>query len=215
MSDETLDVWSELFARRGRVRRLGAGEALFCRGEPADQVFRVRSGAVRLERVAADGSQVTILVARSSETLAEASLFAERYHCDARAEARAVVECLPAALLRQRLVEEPELALRLVARLCAQLREARAMLELRGSRSARERVLRYLALFGSGIAEGEVALQTVAHQIGLRPETLYRTLAGLDRSGLVARRGRRVWLAADSSPDRVPPASARGRSRRT
>jgi CRP-like cAMP-binding protein len=142
-------------------------------------------------------------------------LFAEKYHCDARAEGRAVVECLPAALLRQRLVEQPELALRLVARLCGQLREVRAMLELRGSRSARDRVLRYLASFGSGVAAGEVSLQTVAHQIGLRPETLYRTLALLHRSGLVARRGRRIWLAGEASPDRTLRAGDRARARRT
>ena len=58
-------------------------------------------------------------------------------------------------------------------------------------------------------------VETMAHQIGLRPETLYRTLALLHRSGLVARRGRRVWLAGESSSDHAPRARGRARARRT
>jgi CRP-like cAMP-binding protein len=200
MTKPQADVWSELFAQRGRPRRLRHGEVLFRRGERAEHLFRVRAGAVRLERVAADGSPVTILVARAAETVAEAALFAAEYHCDARAEGSTLVDSLPTELLRHRLRSDPELAGRVIARLSEQLRELRALLELRGSRSARDRVLRYLALFRDGAAAGDVSLQTVAHQIGLRPETFYRTLARLEAAGLVTRHGRRLRLAGVPRP---------------
>lgn len=198
MSDERSDVWLELFAGAA-ARRLRRGEVLFRLGERAEHVFRVRTGAVRLERVAADGSPVAIGVARPSDTVGEAALFAVEYHCDARAEVATVVESARAELLRERLRSDAALAVRVIGNLTRQLRDVRAMLELRSSHSARERVLRYFALFGSVAALGDVSLQTLAHQIGMRPETLYRTLARLEESGLVERHGRQLRLASSTA----------------
>ena len=215
MRDELGDVWPELFADAGRPRRLRRGEVLFRLGERAEHVFRVRSGAVRLERVAADGSPVTIAVARPSETVGEAALFAAEYHCDARAELPTLVESISAERLRRRLQSDAELAVRVIGSLTRQLRDLRAMLELRSSRSARERVLRYFALFGSVAGSGDVSLQTVAHQIGLRPETVYRTLARLETAGLVERHGRELRLASSTRPNAGAAGKGSRRPRRT
>jgi len=72
---------------REHLRRLNPGEALFRQGDPAAAIFRLESGQIHLLRHTEDGASVLMHVARAGETLAEAALFADAYHCDAIARA--------------------------------------------------------------------------------------------------------------------------------
>lgn len=65
---------------------LRRGDYLFRRGEPASAVFAIDRGRLRLERSLEDGTPVTLAVLGPGDGVAEASLFADVYHCDARAE---------------------------------------------------------------------------------------------------------------------------------
>ena len=170
------------------VRVLAPGELLFRQGDRAAAIYKVESGRLRLIRRTIDDHLVILHTARRGEFFAEASLFAEAYHCDAVAAAQSRVRVYPKPTVMEALRTDPALAEAFMARLARQLQELRALMELRNIRSARERVLQYLRLrvHGRSIAvEGQ--LQEIAAEIGLTREALYRTLAALEAEGCLTR----------------------------
>ena len=172
------------------VRVLAPGDLLFRQGDPAAAIFKVESGRLRLVRRTVDDHLVILHTARRGEFFAEASLFADAYHCDAVAAAASSVRVYPKQTVMEAMRRDPALAEAFMARLARQLQELRARMELRNIRSARDRVLQYLrlraGLHGRSIAlEGQ--LQDIAAEIGMTREALYRTLAALEAEGHLTR----------------------------
>jgi CRP-like cAMP-binding protein len=165
------------------IRKLAAGETLFATGDTTRGFFAVRRGQIRLARFSASGRETVLFVAGPGERFAEASLFAETYHCDAQAVAESTVACFPKKEALNLLESDATARLDLTADLARQVMELRSALTLRDVRSARERVIAYLVA-RAGTDGRSVAikglLKDVAATIGLAPEVLYRTLAHLE-----------------------------------
>jgi CRP-like cAMP-binding protein len=179
------------------VRVLASGELLFRQGDRAEAIYRVETGRLRLIRRTIDDHLVILHTAGRGEFFAEASLFAEAYHCDAVAAAQSRVRVYPKTIVMAALRTDPALAEAFMARLARQLQELRARMELRNIRSARERVLQYLRLragvHGRSIAiEGQ--FQDIAAEIGISREALYRTLAALEAEGYLTRTENAILL---------------------
>jgi len=186
---------------RSVVRVLAPGELLFRQGDRAAAVYKVECGRLRLIRRTVDDHLVILHTARRGEFFAEASLFAEAYHCDAVAAAQSRVRVYPKAMVMDALRADPALAEAFMARLARQLQELRARMELRNIRSARERVLQYLRLrvHDRSIAvEGQ--LQDIAAEIGITREALYRTLAALEAEGCLTRTDTTILLKKSDGP---------------
>jgi CRP-like cAMP-binding protein len=98
----------------------------------------------------ADGTSLVLYVAETGDSFAEASLSADRYHCDAIAETGAVVLALPKADLLSALAADSAECLALALALGGQVRDLRTKLELRNIRSATDRLLTWLRLRASG-----------------------------------------------------------------
>jgi CRP-like cAMP-binding protein len=172
------------------IRVLPPGELLFRQGDPAAAIYKVESGRLRLIRRTIDDHLVILHTARRGEFFAEASLFADAYHCDAVAAAQSSVRVYQKEIVINALRTDPALAEAFIARLARQLQELRARMELRNIRSARDRVLQYLRLC-AGIGGRSIAidgqLQDIAAEIGITREVLYRTLAALETDGQLTR----------------------------
>ena len=172
------------------IRALAPGEFLFEQGDRATAIYKVESGRLRLIRRTVDDHLVVLHTARRGEFFAEASLFAEVYHCDAIAASQSRVRIYPKAKVMDALRTDPLLTEALMARLAHQLQELRARMELRNVRSARERVLQYLRL-RTGSNDRSIAiegrLQDIAAEIGMTREALYRALARLEAEGSITR----------------------------
>ena len=187
-SDDALWQWWQDAAVR--TRAIARESALFRRDEEVDRMNRIESGRIRLERRTFDGRLLILHVSGPGELVAEGSLFADRYHCDATAiEDSVVSQCARKDLLRA-MAETPAVGIhfgRLVAR---QLQTVRLRLELRNVRSAEERILLYLAASAdpdSRRLELTCPLQDVAAEIGLTREALYRALSRLEAGGAIRR----------------------------
>jgi len=185
------------------VRVLAPGDLLFRQGDPAAAIYKVESGRLRLIRRTVDDHLVILHTARRGEFFAEASLFADAYHCDAVAAAPSSVRVYPKQSVMDAMRTEPALAEAFMARLAHQLQDLRARMELRNIRSARDRVLQYLRLragiHGRSIPiEGQ--LQEIAAEIGMTREALYRTLATLETEGHLTRTETAILLTKSDSP---------------
>ncbi|HEY9845875.1 MAG TPA: helix-turn-helix domain-containing protein, partial [Candidatus Caenarcaniphilales bacterium] len=91
----------------------------------------------------------------------------------------------------------PDLAEDFLERLVKKSQSLKARLELRSIRSARNRVLHYLlveAQPGATTLNFDRPLKDVAGDLGLTPEVLYRTLARLEREGMITRSNQQITL---------------------
>lgn len=179
------------------VRSLAAGETLFATGDATRGFFAVRHGQIRLARFSAGGRETVLFIAGPGVRFAEASLFAETYHCDARAVTESSVACFSKADALASLRNDAAAGLDLTADLARQVMELRSALTLRDVRSARERVLAHLVA-RTGADGRTVAitglLKDVAASIGLTPEVFYRTLAQLEAERVIRRGGGMIEL---------------------
>jgi len=178
-------------------RKLKAGEPLFYLGDRTAGLVEVVVGRVRLTRVDRSGRETVLYVAGPGETLAEASLFAPAYHCDAVAGSDAVVRIYPKSAVLAAFAKDPKAAQAFSAMLARQVMSLRTRLAQRDIRSARERLRHYLALNVG--ADGRTVtlrgtLKELAAELGLTHEALYRTLAALERAGEIKRGPARIVL---------------------
>jgi CRP-like cAMP-binding protein len=173
------------------LRRIDAGEPLFRRGDKAFGIFFLASGRLRMQRVTPDGGTVTLHVARAGEMFAEASLFADRYHCDAIADADCEIGVYPKDELVARFRDDPAGLWAFAATLARQIQQIRGRYELKQIRSAPERVLQLLRLRReeASAPRAEGTLKEMAAELGLTHEALYRALGKLEKAGHIARDG--------------------------
>src|SRR5579862_2691001 len=89
-------------------RNVAAGQALFRAGDRTVGLYEVLRGKLRLVRHDRSGREAILQAASAGDTLAEASLYASTYHCDAIATTDAVVRLYPKTLLLAELKRDPK-----------------------------------------------------------------------------------------------------------
>lgn len=154
---------------------LQAGQTLFRTGDVVRKLYIVLAGEVHLVRRRPNGTAVMLQRAQAKQLLAEASLFAPRYHCDAVAEHGALLAPIDKESVLQAQRDDPRWLLDLATHLASEVQRARARAELLALRTVRERLEGWLAFHGELPARGRWI--AVANEIGVTPEALYRELA--------------------------------------
>lgn len=201
MKRSGLDI-AELEQALGRPvprRPLGAGEVLFHQGDAAAAVYVLEAGRLRLLRHAGDGTPAVLHTAFAGESFAEAALFSDVYHCDAVADTACRVAVFSTESLRRAMDRDPQLAIKLAARLARLVQSLRTQVALRAVRSAEDRVLNALRLrAGTGrCVMLAIPLKHLALEIGLTHEALYRALRRLEATGRLRRDGKAFVLGGD------------------
>lgn len=185
--------WIKLLGGTGTRRRLARGEILYRAGDAADALYTLVRGRVRLS-----GRGFPLHVVQAGELFGETALFHDSRAGNAVAERASVVEVLPRRSVLLYLRAHPDLNLAFSAYLANQLERARARAELLRLKSARDRILAFLAQAGAG--DGPVTLDrpltAVAAEVGLTHEALYRSLRALEGEGRIRRDGRRSFALA-------------------
>jgi len=172
------------------MHRLQSGQTLFRQGDRPVALFLVQRGAVALIRHTEAGRKVRLFRAKAGDTLAEASLFSESYHCDCIAGRDSILFGFDKAAVLALMASNPEFSMALVRRLSVQLQAYRRKLELLAIGSAKERVLVALA---DGWLSGSVI--EFAGELGLSHEATYRALAHLVQQGRARKTGRGRYCA--------------------
>jgi CRP-like cAMP-binding protein len=177
-------------------RELKTGEALFRLDDATVGLWEIVAGRVRLSRVDASGREIVLYIAGPGETIAEASLFSARYHCDAIANSKATVRLYPKRHVFSTFERDAKAARAFSAMLAHQVMNLRTRIEQRNIRSARERVRHFLAVNAASDGRIELTgtLKDAAAEIGLTHEALYRALSALEQAGEIRRSGGRIKL---------------------
>lgn len=166
---------------------LDRGERLFQRGEPVRFVFFVRSGGIKAVRYQQDGRESIMVRAMGGDFFAESSVIVSHYACDAFTTHPTSLLAFPANQFRDALTHETRFAFAFANHQAAVARHQCSRYERLRLPRARDRVLHLLSCEAD--SKGCYPLLTtqaeLATELGLEPETLYRTLAELKREGLV------------------------------
>ena len=156
-------------------RHFVAGETVFRTGDPVAHMFYVRKGSAALVRTLPSGDQAYLQRACDNEVLAEASAYAEAYHCDCLILKHSTIAELPRTQFRDALRASVELAEDWAAHLARAVQITRMRSEIRALRTVADRLDAWLAECGPLPEKGQ--WQSVAHELSVSPEALYRELA--------------------------------------
>lgn len=184
--------WRHLDPALHRERHLDAGQILFREGARSRGPWVVLDGEIELVRHGGPGERVAVHRARAGESIAEGSLFAARYHCNAVAMVPSRVIGFARAAVLERFETDLGFASALAATLAADLQRTRRRLQLLSIRSAEARV--HAAVL-DGLLDAGVA--RLADVIALTPEATSRALAALVSRGALVRLGRGRYAPAE------------------
>ncbi len=171
------DVFLDHFIACASKRQLFVKKAyLFHEGDRVEQIFVIERGLVELSRRQLDGAAIVLQRACRGAILAESSLYSMSYHCDAIAERPSSVFQLPKKKFQDLLDEDRQFSQVWAAHLAREVREARTRCEILSRKTVSERLDGWLAWRRGRLPE-KGQWKSVAEQIGVSSEALYRELA--------------------------------------
>ena len=164
--------WKEL---PGIIRSYKAGATIFLQNDKVTSMFQIVEGEAKLIRPNLNGGTLVLQRAVARSILAEASLFATNYHCDAVAATDVNVRVIQRTALRRRFESDPAFAKAWVDHLAQEIRATRLRAEILSLKTVSERLSAWLENHGPLPAKGN--WKGLAQELGTSAEALYREIA--------------------------------------
>ena len=173
------------------------GKTIFFPGDPAEKVYLLRRGAVRLSRVYESGEEITVALLRENSLFGVLSLLTGQrsdrfYH--AVAFTRVEMVTAPATSVRRAIEQDASVGLLLLQGLSSRILQTETMIETLTHRDMSSRLVSFLLVlcrdFGVPSSEGitidlRLSHQAIAEAIGSTRVTITRLLGDLRNEGLV------------------------------
>ena len=186
-----VDPFSDLPPDASRVTKMQLGDVLFRQEQETSGLYRVISGCVTLRRTSLDGDTLTLHRAVRGGYFAEASIFSDRYHCDAVCTAAGSVLKISKDDVIAKMRSSPAFSEGVTRLLAVQVQHYRAHIEILAIRSANERVM---AAVQAGYLKSTIP--EFASRINLTHEACYRALRALCDAGRMVQVGRGRYALA-------------------
>jgi CRP/FNR family transcriptional regulator len=168
-----------------RERRIPRQRTVFREGQPAEFLWVLRRGQVRLGKASPNGRVTTLEVVGAGEMFG--ALYgspAELYPATAEAVLDSAAWCVPCRVVAGLVVERPELGLEILAVVSKRLREAQERLCSFANDPVPTRLALAL-LHAAHDGEARVTRRALAETAGTTVETAIRVLRRFEREGLV------------------------------
>ena len=173
------------------------GKTIFFPGDPAERVYLIKRGAVRLSRVYETGEEITVALLRENSLFGVLSLLTGQksdrfYH--SIAFTRVDLISAPATSVRQAIEKDARVALLLLQGLSSRILQTETMIETLTHRDMSSRLVSFLLVlcrdFGMPGTRGitidlKLSHQAIAEAIGSTRVTITRLLGDLRNDGLV------------------------------
>ncbi len=171
---------------------LGPGDPLFDEGEPAQHVFNVTAGAVKVYKLLADGRRQMTGFLFPGDFLGLAN--EENYAYSAEAVTHTVLCRFPRRKLERLLERYPKMEHRLLGMASHELAVAQEQMLLLGRKTAREKIASFLLMLSSrSVQRGQngnpvavpMGRNDIGDYLGLATETVSRTFTQLKQGGSI------------------------------
>ncbi len=165
-----------------------AGERIYASGDPAETMFTIRSGLVKLVQYLPDGTQRIVRLLRSTDVLGIESLVERSYQHDAFALRSTELCRYPASAVSKLSASNPKLHDELMRRWHRALMDADTWLTEMSTGPARLRVARLLLRLADDTPEHRCKLfsrEDMGAMLGITTETTSRVTAEFKRQGVI------------------------------
>ncbi len=196
----------EFMAGEARRRQFAVGETVFARGEPADDLFLLKCGRVKLSRVLEDGRELTLDIRQAGDFIGETMLAAAGIYPVDAVCLEPVMTCgFTRRQLEDIVLAHPNIALQLIRNLSARLAIMTEKVGNMAGGTIGRRLHRLLAAMaaehGRSRPDGRRLLPFVlTHEelgflAGAHRVSITRALGELKEAGLVVPEGRYLLVA--------------------
>lgn len=171
-------------------RKYAMGETIFVQGDPANAVFIIIEGWVKLFRLASNGAEAVVSVLPHSRSFGEnVALRGLAYPVSAEAISDSTLLQIDAARLRKMVMENPDFALSLLGSVFVHMQQLVAQVEQLKARSGVQRVAEFLVDLAQDDDDGPTVQlpynkNLIAGHLGMQPESLSRAFAKLREHGV-------------------------------
>lgn len=160
------------------------GDYLFHLGKVPERIFFIVSGEAILSRTSSQGESTTLQRCKGG-FLSEASLLADIYHCDAIATHSGTAIALPIKVFRDSLKSE-DFSAKWVMLLSKEIMRLRTQSERLGLKDIKSKLIHLIETEGKkGILTLQSDFKSLASEIGVTHEALYRAIATLEADGVL------------------------------
>jgi CRP/FNR family transcriptional regulator len=153
---------------------------------------------VRIYRVSSKGKEITLEIAGTGNTFAEASLFSDVYHCYAEALKDSTVYLVQKDAFFEMIQKDIRFAAAWIHILSTEIIHLRQRIEELSLKSPRERIVSYILLLSEIQNTSSIKLpvhrKSIATLLGMTHETFYRTANSLENEGMVRFDGQKVEI---------------------
>jgi CRP/FNR family transcriptional regulator len=168
-----------------RERRLVRQHTVFREGQPAEFLWVLRSGQVRVGKTSPNGRVTTLELVGAGEMFGALDAVAtESYPARAEAVVDSVAWCVPRRVVAGLVLERPELGLEILGVVSKRLREAHERLRSFAHDPVPTRLARAL-LDAAKAGDARVTRRALAEAAGTTVETAIRVLRRFERDGLI------------------------------
>ncbi|OUS20483.1 cyclic nucleotide-binding protein [Rhodobacterales bacterium 59_46_T64] len=184
---------ADALLERAQVSRHKRGETIFLQDDPAEAIYIVADGWVKLYRIAANGAEAVVGAFTRGHSFGEAvALRSDVYPVSAEAVTDCELIRIDAATFLQHLQSNPEIAVSMLTATYAHLHSLVAQVEQLKSRTGPQRVAEFLLdLANCETGPCEVTLPydkvLIAGRLGMKPESLSRAFSKLKDQGVTIR----------------------------
>lgn len=195
---------------RARVIQVARGNHLFHQGDPARRIWMCRTGQLKLFRLSPSGQEKIIAIIHGGRSFAEATLFSAQrcypVHCAAVTPSEVIG--FDADDLVETLRHDVDACFRLLATLSRRMHEKIGQIDSLALQNAHLRVAGYLLdEFRRHDQPGAFRLRTskkhIAGLLAIQPETLSRSLAQLQRDGIVEVQARTIAITRPEQLEQI------------
>ena len=160
------------------------GDYLFHQGKKPEYMFFIVSGEAVLTRISSHGEPTTLQRCKGG-FVSEASLLVDAYHCDAIATHNGQAIMLPIESLREALADS-KFSMKWVQLLSKEIMRLRTQSERLGLKDIRSKLIHLIETEGKqGVLTLQSDFKSMASEIGVTHEALYRAIATLEKEGLL------------------------------
>jgi len=189
------DYFPQALIDSAKVIALQKNERLFLNGDRVDGIYYILEGELKAMRPMLKEGDVVMARARQGDYFAVSALTLEYFTCDGICVNSAEVLSLPKKEVINAL-KTPTFALGFSLALATNARRQCNRYERLRLQRSRDRLLHYLTCESdqSGQLNWHLPLTELASELAIEPETLYRTMADLEKEGTISRDKRAFQL---------------------
>lgn len=174
------------------------GEMLFLQGEPGGYLYSIAHGVVKICHHSQDGREQIVGIGRRGNLVVGLQTLQQDHYAYSAAAATPVQACrISHKALLSRVADQPDMAMRLIDALNAQLVQSRALIQAMGQKCANSKLASFILMMApepwprDGRYRLPITRLEIANLLGLSEETVCRLMADMKRREiLLAPRGR-------------------------